>query len=219
MFERDSRVKKRSSFSVRSARRLLTTDFLQVDELVVAGTDGREHLRTVVRHPGAIVVVPVDPSGNYALCVRQYRAATGGELLEVVAGKRDGGESIEQTARRELHEETGLDVNRLVKIAEFWNSPGFSDEYSHLFVAIGVDFTTNAETEVNFESSREPEGPEEAAMELVVVRLDSVEEMISSREIVDAKTILALLLARQYLADAHSGVEESQREVETDASG
>ncbi len=43
----------------------------------------------MVRHPGAVVVVPVEPDREHVLLVRQYRAAADRELLEVVAGKRD----------------------------------------------------------------------------------------------------------------------------------
>ena len=91
-----------------------------------------EFTRVVVRHPGAVVVVPVD--GDDVLLVRQFRAAVGDELLEVPAGKRDvDGEPPEETARRELEEEIGHRPGRLVKLAEFYNTPGFSDEYTHLF--------------------------------------------------------------------------------------
>ena len=74
----------------------------------VRGPDGEVHQRYVVRHPGAVVVVPVEDDGDDVLLVRQYRAAVDGDLLEVPAGKRDvDGEPPEATAHRELEEEIG----------------------------------------------------------------------------------------------------------------
>ena len=70
------------------------------------------------------------------LMVRQYRAAVDGELLEVPAGKRDvDGEATEVTAARELAEEVGRRAGRFDLLARFYNSPGFSDEFTWLYLA------------------------------------------------------------------------------------
>ena len=108
--------------------------------LVSAGTgtfvdpEGAEFERDIVHHPGAVVVVPV--IDDDVILVRQYRAAIDGELLEVPAGKRDvTDEPVELTAHRELEEEVGMRAGSMVRIAEFYNSPGFCDEHSFLFLA------------------------------------------------------------------------------------
>ncbi len=49
------------------------------------------------------------------------------------------GEPPEETARRELEEEIGYRPGRLVKLAEFYNTPGFCDEYTHLFLALDLE--------------------------------------------------------------------------------
>ena len=91
--------------------------------------------RDVVHHPGAVVVVPLTASRTVVM-VRQFRAAVDAELLELPAGKRDvRGEPTEITAARELAEEIGRRAGRLDLLARFYNSPGFSDEFSWLYLA------------------------------------------------------------------------------------
>lgn len=182
------------SFAVVGETRLLDTGFVAVDRVVLRAGD-ETHERHVVRHPGAVVVVPIDAEGR-AVLVRQYRIATGGDLLEVPAGKRDhAGEPPELTASRELEEEVGQRAGRLVKLAEFWNSPGFCDEYSHVFAALDL--------EVVGDGQGAPTSVEESAMTIETIALTDVERLITERRLVDAKSIIALLLVRQHLAGAH----------------
>jgi len=162
--------------------------FLTVSRKRLLTPDGDEHDRTVVHHPGAVVVVPVD--GDDALLVRQYRVAVEGEILELPAGKRDvPGEPPAATAARELEEEIGHVAGRLELLCEFFNTPGFCDEYSYLYLATELE-----------ETARNAVSAEEAHMQIERVPLDRVEAMIASREIIDAKSIIGLLLAKQHLA-------------------
>ncbi len=166
--------------------------FLAVDEVAVAGDDGSTFVRTVVRHPGAVVVVPVAADGASALLVRQFRAATGDRLLEVPAGKRDvAGEPPEATAARELEEEIGYRPGRLVPLCEFFNTPGFCDEYTFLYCALDLAPVPGARGVT----------AEEEAMTVEPVRFDAVDGLIANRAIVDAKTIIGLLLTRAFVAD------------------
>lgn len=183
-----------SGFRITGSTRLADTGFLALDRVDVEG-HGESFTRTVVRHPGAVVVVPVVGPGTVVL-VRQYRAATAGDLLEVPAGKRDAdGEPPERTAARELEEEIGYRPGELVKVAEFWNSPGFCDEYSHVFVALGLELVGDG--------AGAPTSPEERTMTNERVELAHVEALVSDRRLVDGKSIISLLLARQYLAGEH----------------
>ena len=86
-------------------------------------------------------------------------------------------------------EEIGYVGRRLDKLAEFYNSPGFCDEYTHLFLATELEERTRAAV-----------SHEEAAMTIERVPLDRVDGLIASGELVDAKSIIGLLLARQFLA-------------------
>jgi len=168
-----------------------TAGFLGLDEVRVEGPDGAVHRRSVVRHPGAVVVVPVTDDGAHVLLVRQYRVACDRALLEVPAGKRDvAGEAPEATARRELEEETGHRARSVVPLAEFFNTPGFCDEYTYLFAAIGLEPLP----------ARAAQTAEEAAMVVESVPLADVGRMIAAREIVDAKTIIGLLCTQAHLA-------------------
>ena len=158
---------------------------------MVAGTfvapDGSEFEREIVRHPGAVSVVAVD--GDQVVLVRQYRAALDRLLLEIPAGKRDvDDEPLEDTAQRELIEEIGLRAGRLEKLAEFFNSPGFSDEYSYVFLGLDLE-----------PAQRSAHSPEEAAMEIERVSLDEVPMLIRTGRLVDAKSIIGLCLALEAL--------------------
>jgi len=133
-------------------------------------------------------VVPVD--GDEVVLVRQYRAAVDLEILEIPAGKRDvAGEAPELTAHRELAEEVGLTAGRLVKLAEFYNSIGFSDELSHVF--LGTELAPVPD---------DRQGEEEEHMTVERIRLDDVPALVAAGELVDAKTVIGLLMAREHLA-------------------
>jgi len=115
-----------SSFRVVGQSSVATGGFLRLEGLRIQGPDGAVHERFVVRHPGAVVVVPFDETDGNVLMIRQYRVAVDAELLEVPAGKRDvAGEVPEATGRRELEEEVGHRAQRMVALAEFFNTPGF----------------------------------------------------------------------------------------------
>jgi ADP-ribose pyrophosphatase len=186
-----------SQFRIVGSETVADVGFLKLTEEQVVAPDGEQLTRYVVRHLGAVVVVPVDATGEGALLVRQYRVALDRGLLEVPAGKRDvDGEPPEETARRELEEEIGHAPGRLVKLAEFYNSPGFCDEYTHLF--LGLDL-------------RAVDGPrgvnaEERAMSVERVAFAEVDALVASGELCDAKSIIGLELARRYLAGAYPGM-------------
>ncbi len=123
--------------------------------------------------------------------MRQFRAAVGDDLLEVPAGKRDvDGEPPEETARRELEEEIGYRPGRLVKLAEFYNTPGFCDEYTYLFLALDLEDL----------GGNQAVGPEEQAMTIERIPLGPHRRADRRRaSCSDAKSIIGLLLARRFL--------------------
>lgn len=160
----------------------------------LADPDGNAFEREVVRHPGAVSVVPLleDHDGAdrpVVVMLRQYRAAIDLELLEIPAGKRDVAEEPpEATAHRELAEEVGFAAGSLELLARFYNSPGFSDEHSFTFLArhlTAVDVS--------------PQGVEERHMAVEHVALDDVATMIADGRLTDAKSIIALLLTLRRL--------------------
>jgi 8-oxo-dGTP pyrophosphatase MutT (NUDIX family) len=150
--------------------------------------DGSTFERDVVHHPGAVSVVAVDDDGRATL-VRQFRAPLDDFLLEIPAGKRDvTDEPPELTAARELEEEVGLRAEHWELLCEFHNSPGFCDEHSFVFLATGLS-----------EGQHERQGIEEDHLTIEQVALADVPSLIAGRELVDAKSIIGLLLARERL--------------------
>ncbi len=163
---------------------------VQLGTATVEAPDGSLLSREIVRHPGAVAVVAVDRDGSVIL-ERQYRAALDSDLLEIPAGKRDvEDEPAQEAARRELIEETGVDAATWVELGSFYNSPGFTDEHTTVFLATEL-------TEVGADL----QGPEEQAMEIVRVPLRAVPELIASGELVDGKSVIGLLLARRHLGE------------------
>jgi ADP-ribose pyrophosphatase len=152
------------------------------------GPDGTTFERDLVHHPGAVSVVPVTDE-HHAVLVRQYRAAIGDHLLEIPAGKRDvRGEPPETTAHRELAEEVGLEAGRLEPLARFYNSAGFCDELSYVFLGLELRAV-----------DRSTQGLEEEHMTIEQVALADVPAMIADGRLCDAKTIIGLTLARTAL--------------------
>jgi 8-oxo-dGTP pyrophosphatase MutT (NUDIX family) len=150
--------------------------------------DGERFERDLVRHPGAVVVVPV-VDDDRVLLVRQFRAAIETDLLELPAGKRDvPGEPTEVTAVRELEEEVGRRAGRLELLGRFYNSPGFSDELSWCYLAQDL-----------VEVGNDLQGIEEQYLTVEEVALADVDLMITEGSILDAKTIIGLSLALQRL--------------------
>jgi 8-oxo-dGTP pyrophosphatase MutT (NUDIX family) len=149
--------------------------------------DGTRFERDLVHHPGAVSVVPV--LGDEVVLVRQYRASIDGYLLEIPAGKRDvADEPPERTAHRELIEEVGLRAATLVPLAEFYNSPGFCDEHSFVYLALDLEPVPAS-----------AQGVEEEHMHIERVVLDEVMGLIARRELMDAKSIIGLTLALAHL--------------------
>jgi len=156
--------------------------------LTVSGPDGTVFDREVVRHPGAVAVVPVTASGG-VLLVRQFRAPINRELLEIPAGTRDvEGEPPEQTALRELREEVGVKAGKIVELGRFWNTPGFCDEETVLYLATDLE-----------DSEPDRGGIEEQYLKVEEIPLDRVEQVLSGEGTVDVQTIVGILLARRVL--------------------
>ncbi|PWB49492.1 MAG: ADP-ribose pyrophosphatase [Anaerolineales bacterium] len=139
----------------------------------------------IIEHPGAVTILPVDAAGRI-LFVRQYRHATGKELLELPAGTLGAGEPPEVCARREIREETGFAAENLVKLGEFFLAPGYSTEYMYVYLATGL--------------SPDPlPGDQDEFLTLETIPAEKAYEMAAQGELMDGKSLAALLLARQAL--------------------
>lgn len=169
--------------------------FFGVVTATFVGPDGFTFERELVRHPGAVCVVPLEEDGRHVLMVRQYRGAVGEPILELPAGKRDvKGEDPAACAARELVEEIGRRPEEMSEIARFYNSPGFSDEETICYLAEGL-----------VDCEREAHGVEEEHMTIERISLDDIEELMATGDLIDAKSIIGLLTARAALARRPGG--------------
>lgn len=159
---------------------------LNLDVDRVRFPDGSEGELEMIRHSGASAVLPFasDPSGDdpQVLLIRQYRYAAERYLYEVPAGRLDPGETPIDCAIRELLEETGCTAERVEPLTTIYTTPGFTDERIHLFMATGL---------VRGESRREAD----EFIEVVTHPMSEALRLIERGEIVDGKTIIAILYA------------------------
>jgi ADP-ribose pyrophosphatase len=138
------------------------------------------HIREVVVHAGAVVVMGILPDQRIIL-IRTRRYAVGQILVELPAGTLERNEDPINCAGRELLEETGYLAGRLRPIGNFYTSPGILSEKMYAFVAYDLEKQQQALEE----------GEE---IELEFASLDDAIEMIRRGEIHDGKTIAALLM-------------------------
>lgn len=163
-----------------STERLFEGKVFDVDRDRVRMPNGREVSLDVVRHPRSVVLVPVPEPGMVVL-VRQYRYAVDRWLWELPAGSVDAGESPEDAARRECHEEIGQVPDTIVRLAALLPTPGYCDE-EMLFFRVS-----------NLDASDEPAAQDEDEdIEARTFTIGEAREMVRRGEIVDMKTVLGL---------------------------
>ncbi|MGH9009908.1 MAG: NUDIX domain-containing protein [Acidimicrobiia bacterium] len=182
-----------SGYRLVDSKEVARGGFLTFCEETFESPTGDGFVRWIVEHPGAVAAVPVaeGPDGPQVILVRQWRPAMRDFLLEIPAGKLDvPGEDPDDAMARELAEEVQHEVGRLVKLATFWNSPGFSTELTHVYIALDLS------------PCDRPEAAKEEEQDMTIERfpLADTGRLIASGEITDAKTIIGLALAERYLA-------------------
>ena len=161
---------------------------LQVDEVLLP--NGKKSNREIVKHPGAVAVIALTKDKKLIL-VEQYRKALERSIIEIPAGKIEPGEPPEETALRELEEETGYTTDKLQYIQSFATSPGFADEIIHLYFAENIE-----------KLEQSPSLDEDEFVELMYVSMEEMGELVSSKQVFDAKTAFAYLWIKDYLKEA-----------------
>lgn len=146
----------------------------------VVTRDGATIEREVVLHPGAVAILAWVDRDHLCL-LKSVRYAVGRTLVEVPAGTLDPGETPEQTALRELSEETGYRAGRIESLGAWWVSPGILDERMYLFAC--EDMTPGA-----------PNLQPDERLEPIIVHRDEALAMVADGRIDDAKSMLAILL-------------------------
>ena len=134
----------------------------------------------IIRHPGSAVIAAVDEQNRVCL-IRQYRPAASDWIWELPAGGIEFPETPEETARRELQEETGYRADQWGMLGSFYTSPGYSDEYMHAYKASHLHAG-----EQSLEAHE--------ILELHWLEIEEIEDMIKQGIIVDGKTITTMFL-------------------------
>ncbi len=149
--------------------------------------NGKEVFWDIVEHIGAAAVVPVDEDGKI-LMVKQYRAASDSITLEIPAGVLDSvDEDPYECARRELREETGYESDDIEYLYKFYSSIGICSEVIHIYVA------NNLKKSVQ-------DLDEHEIIEVYRFSIDELIEMILKGELLDNKTISAILMYKEFLS-------------------
>lgn len=156
---------------------------LDVDQIRLA--DGTESVREVIRHPGAVVILPLLDDGRVVL-VKQFRYAVGEVLLELPAGTLEPGEDPANCAVRELAEETGLSAADWQLLCCCYSAPGYSAEKLYVYLATGITI------------DGPPQPDDDERVELAMLPLTSLQTMARRGEIHDCKTIAGLMMVKAY---------------------
>lgn len=152
--------------------------------------DGKTAIREVVRHPGAVCVIPVTDD-NEVIMVRQFRYAMGEALLEVPAGKLEPNEDPLEAALRELEEESGVVAKRVEHIGELYTTVAIFDERIQMYLATGLTYKNAHPDDGEF-------------LEVEKIPLRTLVNMVMNGEIKDSKTQIAILKADKILRERNA---------------
>ena len=164
------------------SRRIYEGKIINLREDKVTTKNGTS-FREVVEHNGGAVMAAITDEGKMVM-VRQYRKPAERVMLEVPAGKIDSGEDPKMTAARELKEETGYTAGKIEYITFFYPSVGYSEEKLYLYLCTEL---TPGETDPD----------ESEAIDIEEMDIDELCRMVMEGHINDAKTIAAVLIARE----------------------
>jgi ADP-ribose pyrophosphatase len=152
------------------------------DEILLP--NGHTGIREIIRHPGAVCVLPLTDDGD-VIFVNQFRYALNKVTLEVPAGKLEKGEDPKEAALRELSEETGLTAKNIVHIGDLYTTPALIDEVIHMYIATDL---TQGEQHLDYDEF----------VNTLKIPLSKAVDMVMAGEIKDSKTQTIILKADKY---------------------
>ncbi len=159
---------------------------LHVKRDQVALPNGSPAVREVIRHIGAVCVIPVLDNGD-VIMERQYRYPLDRVILEIPAGKLDAPDENRLSAiQRELREETGYTADSWTEIGDFHPAPAYSDEYITMYLAQGLH-----------KGAQDLDADE--FLDIYAVPLKNLVQDVMEGKISDAKTQVAVLKAARIL--------------------
>lgn len=170
-------------FRVKNVENIYSGRVVDLTVETIEFPDGKEMTRELVRHPGAVAIVPMI-SPNEIVMIKQFRYSARGEIWEIPAGTLEPNEAAAECAHRELIEEIGYQAGKLEPLGGFYTSPGFCNEYLHLFRA-----TDLRPAQAHLDKDEQ--------IEVHTMTLQQALQKIETGEIIDAKTIIGLLRISQ----------------------
>lgn len=156
-----------------------------VGEVEIENNKGKRVSRQMIFHPGAVVILPLIDAEKVVF-IRNERYAVGKTLWELPAGTLEPDEAPDDTARRELIEETGYSAAQMTPLTRFYTTPGFCNEIMYAYAATGL-----AHVGQRLEDSEK--------IEVKILPWNEILPMIKKGEICDGKTISTLLYYKEFI--------------------
>ena len=171
-----------------SRKNLVSAYYFDVDTLGLKQPGFEQYERTVIHHFGDTLATLAFTLDHQIALFEQYRVPLRRWTLEIPAGRARKGEVSHDGAIRELREESGLIAQDISVLLRFANSPGFSTQQTTIFLAKNCIYAPE---------QRDPQGPEEKRSTVRFVTLSDAYDMVLGGQIVDAKSIIAILTAHE----------------------
>lgn len=153
--------------------------FLHMNADKVRLPDGRTTVREYIKHPGAVMMIPLLDNQTVVL-VRQFRYPVGRHFIEIPAGKMDAGEEPLATAKRELIEECGYEAKTWQHLTTIHPCIGYSDERIELYLARDLNYVGRAPDDGEF-------------LEVMPMPLKQALEWVRDGKITEVKAVIGLL--------------------------
>ncbi|MBO4808108.1 MAG: NUDIX hydrolase [Lachnospiraceae bacterium] len=164
----------------KSTKEIFDGRILHVIDDTVICPNGNEASRELIRHVGAVCIVPMTDDGK-VIVERQFRYPIDKVITEIPAGKLDSkSEDPLLAAQRELREETGYTADEWIHLGVFYPAPAYSDELIHVYIARKL-------------KKGERDLDEDEFLDIYEVPLDELVDGVMNGEITDCKTQMAIL--------------------------
>ena len=168
-----------------SKKTIFNGKVFDVNLLDVALADNSTAYREIVTHNGGAGILAIDDD-KFCYLVKQFRKGAEQEMLEIPAGKLEKSEKPIDCAKRELEEEVGFVSENIKDLGYFFPTPAYCTEKIHIYLATNLKKTAQKLDDGEF-------------LEIVKLPFDIVYEMVLKGEIVDAKTIIAVMKAKELI--------------------
>jgi len=175
------------SWKIISSEIIQENEFLKITKDKCEKSDGTPVEAYYTLNKGPVVVVAAITDNKELVLIKQYRHPVKSENIEVPAGYTEKGESLEESAKRELIEETGYSVKEIKKLHTVFASAGTMDNEITFFLGTGAHKTQDQNLDQNEE------------IEIQLTPLKEVQELLEKEIIKDMASVLAIHLIQKHL--------------------